>query len=127
MEALKSTSELPCKPALHVWDTDHSQPGVCSALDVEAILCRGSADYQPVKFAPGTAAKRLAFVCFSSGTSGLVKGVRLSHGNVVANIFQQAQGLQGMFTASTVVALIVPFFHILGLAGFSCQYVCQVR
>ncbi|CAK7224274.1 hypothetical protein SEUCBS140593_005519 [Sporothrix eucalyptigena] len=117
--------DLPWLPAVHVWDADHSVSGVCAALDVEAILRHGSADYQPAKFPPGTAAQRPAFVCFSSGTSGLVKGVRLSHGNIVANIFQQAQGLQGMFTPATVMALIVPFFHILGLAGFSCQYVCQ--
>lgn len=75
--------------------------------------------------APGAAAKELAFICFSSGTSGLVKGVQLTHENIVANLFQQSQGLRGMFVPQTVVTLIVPFFHILGLAGFCCQFVNQ--
>ncbi|KAH7137401.1 4-coumarate-CoA ligase [Dactylonectria estremocensis] len=112
-------------PSLHVWDTVESQPGVYEALNVDNVIQHGSADFKPPSYAPGTAAKRLAFICFSSGTSGLVKGVKLSHGNIVANIFQQSQGLRGMFVPETVVALIVPFFHVLGLAGFCCQYVCQ--
>jgi 4-coumarate--CoA ligase len=112
-------------PVLHLWDSTRDE-GQAKALDVESILRSGSADFEPAKLPPGAAAKTLAFICFSSGTSGLVKGVKLSHGNVVANIFQQSQGLAGMFNPKTVTALIVPFFHILGLAGFSCQYVCQV-
>lgn len=113
-------------PVLHLWDSPRGERQA-KALDIETILKNGSTDFDPVKLSPGSAAKTLAFICFSSGTSGLVKGVKLSHGNVVANIFQQSQGLAGMFTSKTVTALIVPFFHILGLAGFSCQYVCQVQ
>lgn len=94
---------------------------------MQHIIRHGRADFEPTKLLAGAARKQLAFICFSSGTSGLVKGVRLSHGNVVANVFQQSQGLQGMYTDTTVVALIVPFFHILGLSGFCCQYVLQVR
>jgi 4-coumarate--CoA ligase len=111
---------------LHIWDSDHAELGVAQVLRVEHIIQHGSADFEPTAVPPGLAEKQLAFICFSSGTSGMVKGVRLSHGNIVANIFMQSQGLRGMFTSETVVALIVPFFHILGLAGFSCQYVCQV-
>ncbi|KAH7367113.1 4-coumarate-CoA ligase [Plectosphaerella cucumerina] len=111
-------------PVLHLWDSTRDE-GQAKALDIESILRSGSADFEPAKLPPGATARTLAFICFSSGTSGLVKGVKLSHGNVVANIFQQSQGLAGMFNPKTVTALIVPFFHILGLAGFSCQYVCQ--
>ncbi|KAM5344308.1 hypothetical protein ACJ41O_012845 [Fusarium nematophilum] len=116
---------LPKIPALYIWDSSQPEVGVAQALDIEDIIRHGSDDFEPTRLSPGAAAKQLAFICFSSGTSGLVKGVRLSHGNVVANIFQQSQTLRGMFNPSTVVALVVPFFHILGLAGFSCQYVCQ--
>lgn len=124
--ALTMEPQLPQKPILHVWDADQGEPGIAEVLRTESIIQNGSADFEPLKLPAGAAAKQLAFICFSSGTSGLVKGVRLSHGNVVSNIFQQSQALRGMFTAKTVVALIVPFFHILGLAGFSCQYVSQV-
>ncbi|KEF51434.1 uncharacterized protein A1O9_12583 [Exophiala aquamarina CBS 119918] len=72
--------------------------------------------------APGEAASTTAFISFSSGTSGLVKGVKLSHSNVVANVFQMKQRLPEMYGNDTVSALVVPFFHILGLSGFCCQY-----
>lgn len=49
----------------------------------------------------------------------------LTHANIVANIHQQCAALAGMFAPATVLVLAVPFFHILGLAGFCCQYVCQ--
>ncbi|KAH6988998.1 4-coumarate-CoA ligase [Ilyonectria sp. MPI-CAGE-AT-0026] len=123
--ALETLPDLFQKPTLYVWDAEKPEPGVYEALNVEHIIKHGLADFEPIKHAPGVAATLLAFICFSSGTSGLVKGVKLSHGNIVSNIFQQSQGLRGMFAPSTVVALIVPFFHVLGLAGFCCQYVSQ--
>ncbi|KHN95018.1 phenylacetyl-CoA ligase [Metarhizium album ARSEF 1941] len=36
----------------------------------------------------GDGAKRIAFLCYSSGTSGLPKGVMISHRNVIANTIQ---------------------------------------
>ncbi|KAE8356137.1 hypothetical protein BDV28DRAFT_127717 [Aspergillus coremiiformis] len=36
----------------------------------------------------GEGARRIAFLCYSSGTSGLPKGVMISHKNVIANVLQ---------------------------------------
>ncbi|KAK7409176.1 hypothetical protein QQX98_008669 [Neonectria punicea] len=123
--AIEMSPNLLQVPTLYVWDVEQPEPGLYEALRVEQIIQNGSTDFQHARYPPGTAAKKLAFICFSSGTSGLVKGVKLSHGNIVANTFQQSQGLRGMFTPKTVLALIVPFFHVLGLAGFCCQFVIQ--
>ncbi len=56
----------------------------------------------------------LAALPYSSGTTGLPKGVRLTHANLVANI---CQTLQAVPVQETQVGLaILPMFHIYGFA-----------
>ncbi|KAL2818174.1 hypothetical protein BDW59DRAFT_175248 [Aspergillus cavernicola] len=43
---------------------------------------------EKVMWRAGEAARRTAFLCYSSGTSGLPKGVMISHRNVIANVLQ---------------------------------------
>mmetsp|Transcript_31458 Transcript_31458/g.61350 ORF Transcript_31458/g.61350 Transcript_31458/m.61350 type:complete len:588 (+) Transcript_31458:38-1801(+) len=50
---------------------------------------------------------------YSSGTTGLSKGVMLSHGNIVANLCQ-IHGLFAFHKGMTVMA-VLPFYHIYGL------------
>jgi acyl-CoA synthetase (AMP-forming)/AMP-acid ligase II len=44
----------------------------------------------PLRWTPGQGARQTAFLCYSSGTSGLAKGVMISHRNVIANTLQIA-------------------------------------
>jgi acyl-CoA synthetase (AMP-forming)/AMP-acid ligase II len=55
----------------------------------------------------------LAVLPYSSGTTGLPKGVELTHANLVANA-RQTQAALG-FTADDVVVGVAPFFHAIGL------------
>ena len=55
----------------------------------------------------------LAVLPYSSGTTGLAKGVMLTHRNLVANI-QQAQAMMPI-TSSTRILAVLPFFHIYGM------------
>jgi acyl-CoA synthetase (AMP-forming)/AMP-acid ligase II len=55
----------------------------------------------------------LAVLPYSSGTTGLAKGVMLTHRNLVANILQ-AQVLLPI-TADTRILAVLPFFHIYGM------------
>jgi acyl-CoA synthetase (AMP-forming)/AMP-acid ligase II len=56
----------------------------------------------------------LAALPYSSGTTGLPKGVMLTHRNLVANL---CQGQDVLNTASDdVVIAVLPFFHIYGLS-----------
>jgi acyl-CoA synthetase (AMP-forming)/AMP-acid ligase II len=51
---------------------------------------------------------------YSSGTTGLQKGVMLTHENLVANIEQSLAGLGGL-RESDVIMGVLPFFHIYGM------------
>ncbi|KAI9929840.1 hypothetical protein ASPWEDRAFT_35048 [Aspergillus wentii DTO 134E9] len=80
---------------------------------------------EKLNWSAGEGARRTAFLCYSSGTSGLPKGVMISHKNVIANVLQitafeksyrdskKAPGTQSPFTE---VALgLLPQSHIYAL------------
>ncbi|KAL1625554.1 hypothetical protein SLS56_007301 [Neofusicoccum ribis] len=116
-----SLAALPTPPTTHIWsDTpSYTAPAPHHTLSIAHILSTTPPPYRP----PPTAPTSLALIAFSSGTSGHVKGVALPHTSLVANIHQQRAALPSLFASPTAAtALAVPFFHILGLAGFCCQY-----
>ncbi|XP_043672062.1 4-coumarate--CoA ligase 1-like [Vespula pensylvanica] len=60
------------------------------------------------------------FLPYSSGTTGMPKGVQLSHRNIVTNIFQIScpelyPGICTNETEQDVIPVILPLFHIYGL------------
>ncbi|KAF2085447.1 acetyl-CoA synthetase-like protein [Saccharata proteae CBS 121410] len=79
----------------------------------------------PLRWKAGDGAKKTAFLCYSSGTSGLPKGVMISHKNVIANTMQITAfdkpsrdrkippGTQSDYT-DTLLGLL-PMSHIYGL------------
>ncbi len=67
---------------------------------------------------PTTAASNetLAALPYSSGTTGLPKGVMLSHHNLVANVFQLlGDPEKPVFAADEIVMCVLPLYHIYGL------------
>jgi len=58
----------------------------------------------------------IATLPFSSGTTGLPKGVMLSHHNLVANVYQTlTSGETGCIGDNDVVLCFLPLYHIYGL------------
>ncbi|KAF2725287.1 phenylacetyl-CoA ligase-like protein [Polychaeton citri CBS 116435] len=57
---------------------------------VDDLIATGSKlePLEPLKWSNGDGAKKTAFLCYSSGTSGLPKGVMISHRNVISNVLQ---------------------------------------
>jgi 4-coumarate--CoA ligase len=64
----------------------------------------------------------LAFLAYSSGTTGLPKGVMLTHRNIVSDLLM-AQGAVGNWYSSADDKFlgVLPFFHIYGLTGLVLQ------
>ncbi|OJJ04283.1 hypothetical protein ASPVEDRAFT_85686 [Aspergillus versicolor CBS 583.65] len=79
---------------------------------------------EKVSWRAGEAARRTAFLCYSSGTSGLPKGVMISHRNVIANVLQitalektwrdKQKTADGNYYTDVLLGLL-PQSHIYGL------------
>lgn len=62
----------------------------------------------------------LAFLVYSSGTTGLPKGVMLSHQNIVANVLMVTSSIGRSYSWKTDKLMgILPFYHIYGAKYFS--------
>lgn len=69
---------------------------------------------------------RLATLPFSSGTTGLPKGVMLTHHNMVVNVYQAlTPGETGTITQADVILCFLPMYHIYGLTvGLNVALAC---
>jgi acyl-CoA synthetase (AMP-forming)/AMP-acid ligase II len=66
--------------------------------------------------APGQSSKEvLAALPYSSGTTGLPKGVMLSHSNLVANVYQFLGPNSTALNSADTVLCFLPLYHIYGL------------
>ena len=101
----KAAAELVGIPTENVFVLD----GAEGHLSLRDLLGEGAAAPE-VSFDPAT---QLAVLPYSSGTTGLAKGVVLTHRNLVANLLQiQAMG---DVTSETKIMAFLPFFHIYGM------------
>ena len=82
----------------------------------------GTSRYRRTKANPK---EDLAFLVYSSGTTGHPKGVMLCHKNIISNVLQGKAGEQGHLTwdggpdgkGDNILAML-PFFHIYGKYPF---------
>jgi len=97
-------------PALrHVYTT--RQPGG-QAEDFQTLL-QSSTSTLPAPLEVST--EVIAALPYSSGTTGLPKGVMLSHFNLVANVFQFTGPNASRLCRDDVILCFLPLYHIYGL------------
>lgn len=83
----------------------------CVWLSTDRVEHGEASDWKPRVPAPDS----LAFLQYTSGSTGNPKGVMVSHGNLMAN--QRAIRAAFRHTDETVVAGWLPFYHDMGLIG----------
>jgi acyl-CoA synthetase (AMP-forming)/AMP-acid ligase II len=81
------------------------------ATPIAALLATGGPAPEPA-VDPDTA---VALLPWSSGTTGLPKGVMLTHANLVTTVRQINRGLR--LTAHDTVLAVAPFFHVMGFTA----------
>jgi acyl-CoA synthetase (AMP-forming)/AMP-acid ligase II len=84
-----------------------------SGAEPFAHLLKSTASVLPRPALPSS--QTLAALPYSSGTTGLPKGVMLSHYNLVANIFQLLGPQGAQLSAADTVLCFLPLYHIYGL------------
>ncbi|KAF5985368.1 putative phenylacetyl-CoA ligase [Fusarium bulbicola] len=107
---------------VYLFNIPRSKPTSSFKYDsVEDLINEGSklAELEKLQWIQGQGARQTAFLCFSSGTSGLPKAVMISHRNVISNVLQHvtydsvARRKKGVETQA--VTGFLPFSHIYGL------------
>lgn len=92
-----------------VADANATADAAAAHPSLAALIAEG-APAPSVSFDPAT---HLAVLPYSSGTSGVPKGVMLTHRNLVANVAQCRVALD--LDANDRVLAVLPFFHIYGM------------
>ncbi len=100
-KALEAAAESPVREVFVFGEAERATP--------LAALLQSAGQLPEVRIKPK---EDLVALSYSSGTTGLPKGVMLTHYNLVANICQTERFLA---SADETVIAVLPFFHIYGL------------
>ncbi|KAJ7496703.1 phenylacetyl-CoA ligase [Mycena latifolia] len=137
----RELSSLAKDAAKHAGLTGYSTVAVGSHSEyptVESLVAYGKSlpPFSQPALAPGEAKTKVAFLSFSSGTTGLPKAVCISHHNIVSNISQleasdhvydpQVKWEDKRYRPGGVSSGVLPMYHIYGLV-FNLHFILYAR
>ncbi|KAK4649251.1 uncharacterized protein QC761_117270 [Podospora bellae-mahoneyi] len=97
----------------------HSKKLPYKTVDDLIQLGQSVPELEPLKWVKGQGERQVAFLCYSSGTSGLPKAVMISHKNVIANTMQfciyDSVSREKLGVETQTALGLLPFSHIYGL------------
>jgi long-subunit acyl-CoA synthetase (AMP-forming) len=117
--ALKAIEKLDGIPPTRVYVIDGKDHK--SHKTVQQLIDEGrksKSPFAPLRLAKGEGKKRLAFLSYSSGTTGLPKGVMISHYNIISNVLQMAVHGKDESNKRDVTLGLLPLYHIYGMILF---------
>ncbi|XP_066347320.1 4-coumarate--CoA ligase-like 9 [Miscanthus floridulus] len=105
-------------PVISIGDDMERLPGAISWDELLAAADRAGA---PVVALDPVQQSDLCALPYSSGTTGVSKGVMLSHRNLVSNLCSSMFAVGEELVGQVVTLGLMPFFHIYGITGICCS------
>ncbi|KAL6851472.1 hypothetical protein ACP4OV_020405 [Aristida adscensionis] len=104
-------------PVIGIGDAER-MPGAIGWDELLAAADRTGAGVVPVE---PVQQSDLCALPYSSGTTGVSKGVMLSHRNLVSNLCSSMFAVGEQLVGEVVTLGLMPFFHIYGITGICCS------
>ncbi|KAF5823659.1 putative AMP-dependent synthetase/ligase, AMP-binding, AMP-binding enzyme domain-containing protein [Helianthus annuus] len=108
-----------------VFNSSHKTTSLAQQSESESVSRNdvvssiSNAEHKTTSFAPTVSQNDVAAILYSSGTTGLSKGVVLTHRSIIATSLMVTSDQEEYGEGRSVFLIVVPLFHVMGLITFT--------